>query len=84
MIQRICMIFPCAISRHDGLLIESSHHSVDLFVRKSNDMAVRLYESLGYTVFRTVVDYYGGETKNSDEDAFGWFAVITLLTSRRN
>ncbi|KAK5073389.1 N-alpha-acetyltransferase 20 [Exophiala xenobiotica] len=45
---------------------------VDLFVRESNTSAIKLYESLGYSVFRRVVDYYsddiGGSMKG--EDAF--------------
>ncbi|KAF2224992.1 acyl-CoA N-acyltransferase [Elsinoe ampelina] len=31
---------------------------VDLFVRKSNEAAVRLYRGMGYTVWRTVRGYY--------------------------
>ena len=31
---------------------------VDLFVRESNKGAIRMYESMGYSVFRVVVDYY--------------------------
>ena len=41
---------------------------VDLFVRRSNDVAVQLYEKLGYVIYRTVLDYYSGE---NSEDAFG-------------
>ena len=42
---------------------------VDLFVRVSNVVATSMYERLGYTVYRTVIDYYSGE--KSDEDAYG-------------
>ncbi|KAF2155962.1 N-acetyltransferase 5 [Myriangium duriaei CBS 260.36] len=38
---------------------------VDLFVRKSNDAAVRLYRKMGYSVWRTVKGYY-----NDGEDAW--------------
>ena len=37
---------------------------VDLFVRPSNKVAVKMYENLGYIVFRTVEGYY------NDEDAY--------------
>ena len=37
---------------------------VDLFVRPSNKVAVKMYENLGYVVFRTVEGYY------NDEDAY--------------
>ncbi|KAK7506817.1 hypothetical protein BaRGS_00001668 [Batillaria attramentaria] len=40
---------------------------VDLFVRVSNQVAVTMYEKLGYSVYRRVLEYYSGEV---DEDAF--------------
>ncbi|CAH1790971.1 unnamed protein product [Owenia fusiformis] len=40
---------------------------VDLFVRVSNTVAIAMYERLGYTVYRRVIEYYSGEV---DEDAF--------------
>eukprot|EP00753_Platysulcus_tardus_P020633 PLAT8303.1.p2 GENE.PLAT8303.1~~PLAT8303.1.p2 ORF type:complete len:176 (-),score=28.91 PLAT8303.1:88-570(-) len=38
---------------------------VDLFVRKSNTVAIDMYEKFGYTVYRRVIGYYSGK-----EDAF--------------
>eukprot|EP01130_Rhizamoeba_saxonica_P010447 TRINITY_DN4277_c0_g1_i1.p1 TRINITY_DN4277_c0_g1~~TRINITY_DN4277_c0_g1_i1.p1 ORF type:complete len:175 (+),score=41.42 TRINITY_DN4277_c0_g1_i1:50-574(+) len=38
---------------------------VDLFVRKSNDVAIKFYEKLGYVVYRRVIEYYSGK-----EDAY--------------
>jgi len=44
---------------------------VDLFVRKSNEVAVSMYTKLGYEVFRTVLGYYTSSTQDGDdEDAF--------------
>ncbi|GAA5829915.1 hypothetical protein JCM5353_006112 [Sporobolomyces roseus] len=43
---------------------------VDLFVRESNDLAIGLYQSLGYMIYRRVLGYYGGGPKEPDEDAF--------------
>ncbi|GAA5920207.1 hypothetical protein JCM1841_006649 [Sporobolomyces salmonicolor] len=43
---------------------------VDLFVRESNDLAIGLYKSLGYMIYRRVKAYYGGGPKEADEDAF--------------
>lgn len=40
---------------------------VDLFVRVSNKVAVAMYNKLGYTVYRRVLEYYSGDV---DEDAF--------------
>jgi N-terminal acetyltransferase B complex catalytic subunit len=37
---------------------------VDLFVRASNEIAKELYRKMGYSVYRTVKDYY-----NDGEDA---------------
>ena len=43
---------------------------MDLFVRVSNQVAVDMYERLGYSVYRRVLEYYSGE---QDEDAFGMY-----------
>ncbi|OCT48837.1 N-terminal acetyltransferase B complex catalytic subunit naa20 [Cladophialophora carrionii] len=44
---------------------------VDLFVRKSNRNAIKMYESMGYSTFRTVVKYYSddptGISKNGED-----------------
>lgn len=42
---------------------ETTHNAyfVDLFVRKSNALAIGMYEKFGYTIYRTVLDYYSGE-----------------------
>ena len=45
--------------------------SVDLFVRQSNNLAIGLYESLGYMIYRRVQAYYGGGPGEKDEDAYG-------------
>ncbi|CCH42302.1 hypothetical protein BN7_1846 [Wickerhamomyces ciferrii] len=51
---------------------------IDLFVKANNHLAMNLYEKLGYSVFRRVVGYYGGEYEypsdtssiNDNKDAF--------------
>ena len=46
---------------------------MDLFVRKSNHRAIRFYESMGYSVFRVVKDYYGENIEDPSaggEDAY--------------
>ncbi|KAG0243779.1 N(alpha)-acetyltransferase 20, NatB catalytic subunit [Actinomortierella wolfii] len=40
---------------------------VDLFVRRSNRVAIDMYKRFGYSVYRTVVNYYQGDNV---EDAF--------------
>ncbi|ORY79397.1 acyl-CoA N-acyltransferase [Protomyces lactucae-debilis] len=42
---------------------------VDLFVRSSNALAIDMYRSFGYVVYRRVVDYYSS-SKGPNEDAF--------------
>lgn len=41
-------------------------------MRESNASAIKMYESLGYSVFRRVVDYYADDVGGSmkGEDAF--------------
>ena len=40
---------------------------VDLFVRASNTLAIKMYEKFGYSTYRRVLGYYSGELP---EDAF--------------
>ena len=49
---------------------------IDLYVRMSNDLATTMYESMGYTVFRRVIDYYGGGVQ-PPEDAYGEYASLS-------
>lgn len=48
---------------------------VDLFVRVSNKIAISFYNKLGYTVYRTVLQYYSGE---QDEDAYDMRKALTM------
>lgn len=45
-----------------GMLEEESEagnmYFVDLFVRQSNEQAIQMYQSMGYSIYRTVLDYY--------------------------
>jgi N-terminal acetyltransferase B complex catalytic subunit len=46
---------------------------VDLFVRSSNVKAIKFYETMGYSIFRVVKEYYGGhpsDPNRSGEDAY--------------
>lgn len=63
-------------------ITDSKQHEVnfiDLFVKCNNDLAIKLYEKLGYSVYRRVVGYYNsvkdGYPKscnklNDDKDAY--------------
>jgi N-terminal acetyltransferase B complex catalytic subunit len=42
---------------------------VDLFVRVTNDKAITFYKSMGYSVFRTVKEYYGDHSTDPTLDA---------------
>ncbi|KAJ9445648.1 putative N-acetyltransferase complex ARD1 subunit [Diplonema papillatum] len=39
---------------------------IDLFVRKSNEVAINMYKQFGYIIFRTVTGYYQGPPLNED------------------
>lgn len=61
---------------------------VDLYVRCTNNVAIELYEGLGYSVYRRVREYYGnlgvGKGGRDEEDAFGQFfrvSAASLLTA---
>lgn len=46
---------------------------VDLFVRRSNERAIRFYKNMGYSVYRVVKDYYGDHATDptkAGEDAY--------------
>ena len=51
-------------------------HYIDLFVRPSNTVAVRMYQKMGYVVYRTVLDYYEGKVP---EDAFGNLYLLIVV-----
>lgn len=55
------------MDRLEAISDEGSMHFVDLFVRVSNKKAIGMYEKLGYTIYRRVLDYYS----EPDEDAYG-------------
>jgi len=57
---------------------------VDLYVRCANTVAIDMYESLGYSVFRRVKEYYGslgvGKGGRDEEDAFGELIQAWCMT----
>ena len=54
---------------------------VDLFVRVSNSIAISFYKKLGYTVYRTVLQYYSGE---NDEDAYDMRKALTIDVDKKS
>ena len=50
---------------------------VDLYVRRQNKQAIRMYERLGYYVHEVVKDYYQGfDDPNVTEDAFDMHKLL--------
>lgn len=47
------------MSRYNG-------YFVDLYVRKSNSLAIAMYEKFGYSLYRRVIGYYGGQEDAHD------------------
>lgn len=60
---------------------------VDLFVRKSNQVAQDMYFKLGYIVYRRVLSYYRGEGPRSpfksDEDALDMRKALPRNATRK-
>lgn len=51
---------------------------MDLFVRVENTAAIVLYEKMGYSVYRRIVDYY-----NDGSDAFDMRKPLSRDTQRK-
>lgn len=54
---------------------------VDLFVRQSNNIAIQMYEKIGYSIYRRVLDYYSGDP---DEDAFDMRKALSRDVCKRS
>lgn len=54
---------------------------VDLFVRVSNSIAIGFYKKLGYSVYRTVLQYYSGE---NDEDAYDMRKALFIDVEKKS
>ncbi|KAF5346150.1 hypothetical protein D9758_009940 [Tetrapyrgos nigripes] len=63
-------------------------HFVDLYVRCNNQIAVDMYEGLGYSVYRRVREYYGslgvGKGGRDEEDAFDMRKPLSRDPSKRS
>ncbi|KAF7337829.1 N-acetyltransferase [Mycena venus] len=61
---------------------------VDLFVRCKNDVAIEMYEGMGYSVWRRIRQYYGslgiGIRGRDEEDAFDMRKPLSRDSSRRS
>ncbi|KAG7259592.1 hypothetical protein CRUP_018772 [Coryphaenoides rupestris] len=57
---------------------------VDLFVRVSNQVAVNMYRRLGYSVYRTVIEYYSASNGDPDEDAYDMRKALSRDTEKRS
>ncbi|KAJ7866653.1 N-acetyltransferase [Mycena leptocephala] len=60
---------------------------VDLYVRCTNDVAIGMYEELGYSVYRRVREYYeslGGDRGRDEEDAFDMRKPLSRDAGRRS
>jgi N-terminal acetyltransferase B complex catalytic subunit len=56
---------------------------IDLFVRESNKTAIKMYERLGYSVYRVVQDYYPGlDDEQSTEHALDMRKLLKHGESR--
>ena len=51
---------------------------VDLFVRVGNEVAIKMYKGMGYSVYQRVVGYYSAGGEGPAEDAFGELGSTVL------
>ena len=59
----------------DMCINQYNAYFVDLFVRRSNSLAIQMYEKFGYSVYRRVIGYYSGE---DPEDAYDMRKALPL------
>lgn len=59
---------------------------VDLFVRASNSVAIAMYQKMGYSIYRRVLEYYSGNADSlaADEDAFDMRKALPRDTHRQS
>ncbi|KAI0080918.1 N-acetyltransferase [Panus rudis PR-1116 ss-1] len=61
---------------------------VDLYVRCTNNVAIQMYEGMGYSVYRRVREYYGslglGRGGKDEEDAFDMRKPLSRDQGRRS
>jgi N-terminal acetyltransferase B complex catalytic subunit len=57
---------------------------VDLYVRCTNDVAIGMYEGMGYSVYRRVRDYYSASSiiSDNDQDAVDAYGMPQLRYQR--
>lgn len=51
---------------------------MDLFVRSTNALAIKMYRGLGFDIFRRIKDYYSSDGIEPSEDAFGKYRNYRL------
>ncbi|KAJ1729669.1 N(alpha)-acetyltransferase 20, NatB catalytic subunit [Coemansia biformis] len=76
----------CGLMRGLEEVSEQIHdcYFVDLFVRPSNTAAIRLYEHLGYILYRQVIDYYYGDGVMPTENAHDMRKALRRDTLRES
>ncbi|XP_043480982.1 N-alpha-acetyltransferase 20 [Leptopilina heterotoma] len=65
----------------EDLSEKKSAYFVDLFVRVSNTVAIKMYQQLGYINYRTVLEYYSGDP---GEDAFDMRKALSKDTKKKS
>ncbi|KLO14917.1 acyl-CoA N-acyltransferase [Schizopora paradoxa] len=70
-------------------LVSDAHYRaffVDLYVRCNNHVALGMYETLGYSVYRRVREYYGsiGPGGRDEEDAFDMRKALSRDPDKRS
>ncbi|CAJ0582298.1 unnamed protein product, partial [Mesorhabditis spiculigera] len=69
------------MERLEETSVDKGCYFVDLFVRKSNTAAIKLYQKLGYVVYREIIGYYTGP---APENAYDMRKALPLDTEKKS
>uniref|UniRef100_A0A8C1VH39 N-alpha-acetyltransferase 20 n=1 Tax=Cyprinus carpio TaxID=7962 RepID=A0A8C1VH39_CYPCA len=67
--------------RYESLCVYNLKHHVVII---SNQVAVNMYKQLGYSVYRTVIEYYSASNGEPDEDAYDMRKALSRDTEKKS
>ncbi|KAL1766293.1 N-alpha-acetyltransferase 20 [Sigmodon hispidus] len=65
-------------------IILPTGQSISSLQRVSNQVAVNMYKQLGYSVYRTVIEYYSASNGELDEDAYDMRKALSRDTEKKS
>ncbi|XP_024895809.1 N-alpha-acetyltransferase 20 isoform X2 [Pteropus alecto] len=70
--------------RRLGLAAKLMELLEEISERVSNQVAVNMYKQLGYSVYRTVIEYYSASNGEPDEDAYDMRKALSRDTEKKS